>query len=221
MTNSKEINFFNIKTQEITRGILRYHIKPNLCIIEVRVDSIDISIEDINCFEALGIIREKIYPLEPMILGTQKYIMPTQGYGWFSFYPNMILGKQYDRKNKLPFFYPTKEKDFAQPEIQKAFMSLYQGSFKSEGIYGLKEEYNLRGNIVLLEKIAKYRYLPDKILNKNYQYFWVLDKDIDKVYNIKNKKDIELYIKNKLSPEWQSLDKFIEWYANNWMNKER
>ena len=175
----------------------------------MKLNNRDIKTEGINCFEALSKIRELIFPIEPMIIGTQKYIFPVQG-GWLNFYPHMELGKRYERKNKLLIFHPTKEKNFNPPKLQKAFMDLYQYSFVSDAF---EEEYCLKGNIIVLEKEQTFKYESNKALNKNYQYFWIFDKDTNKVYDIKSQKDIELFRANNLLPSWHSLDNFIEWYC--------
>ena len=150
-----------------------------------------------------------------MIIATQKYVIYRKG----GYYSPTKLGERRHPRELRRFFFGNDDNNFTSPSIQLSYMKLYEESFKSKGEDGLLAEYDIKGNYNILEKVPKYLHLPEKILNKNYQYFWIYDMDTEKIYDIKNKDDIELFKKGKIKPSWNNLDSFLEYYAENWFTE--
>lgn len=205
-----KINFYNKETKEIQEGFLYYEVEMSYAKIKIECCNIVAQVKAKNALEALGDIREIIYPWEPMIIGTQKYIFPYRKYQSIKYFPNLKLGKRYNRDKLVSIFQSTSNMDFAPIDVQKAFIELYQKSFFTN----INKEHNIPNNYIAFEKIPKYLYLPDKQLNpKPYKFFYLYDQKNDKVYDITNEKDIIKLKNNKLAYKWKSLDDFLKYYA--------
>lgn len=217
MINKKEIAFYNNYTHETTDGILEYEGQMVDGVFNVRIvasfDKINIVKYGEDYLATFNQIRKNIYPWIPMVEASLKYIFPKRRGGTYKIITNVKLGERNTNKDDIMLFTSIISKSqFASPEVQNAFFDLYQRSFKSN----LNIEYGINNNLILLEKIAKYLYIPEKVLNpKPYQYFWAYDEENNRIYDIKDHDDIELYKRNELSPTWYSLDSFIKWYSGH------
>ena len=206
----EKIKLFNAETLEIIDSELEYFIDNNdKSNIVITTKSGVVKTSASNYFIALSKIRKRISPLIPMILGTQKYIFFKQG--GYKMCTNQRLGEYYNSKKLLPFYAEVLDNNFASPKEQIAYIKLYQMSFNDVPI----SEFGLKENLFVFEKVPKFIYNPDKVLNKEYQYFWIYDHINNKLYDIKNEEDIEKFKNGTLLNQWNSLDDFLEYYSNN------
>jgi hypothetical protein len=214
----KRIKIINLKTGEITEGFIasKNDESHENITIELNIGNHKIfESTDKNLFRAISNLRKKIYPYELMIIATQKYVIYRKG----AYYPPTKLGERRHPRELKPFYYGVDDNNFAQPNMQLAYMKLYEKSFKSYGDNGLLGEYGISKNHIIIEKMPKHRNILKRVSNENYQYFWIFDMHSYKIYNIENENDIRLFKQGKLMPTWHSLDAFIEYYADNWLDE--
>jgi hypothetical protein len=197
------------------RGTISYHIKRDgKCGIELKTKSQKIFAADTDCFEALNNIRERIYPLIPLINGTRIDCFPSimsrqMSKGTIVYH--LQLGKQAEEKDQLFFLDATQKGDeVGRIREQNAFHALWISSLGVDNYEIDNESY------VLIEKIPKYIFDPHKRVNENYDFFWVYDKEKNYVYDIASNKDINSFKNNLLKPEWNSFKEFFKWYTENY-----
>ena len=227
--NTLNIKFYNNNTQEITNGILSYEIikENDDCKIQIKLNNKIHEKIDLDYFSSLQIIRDEIYPWIPMLKGCLIDAYPSgmsksmsKGTSLY----NLTLSKQSDIDDTSYIFdeINTSEK-IVSSNIQESFHQIWGYSFYMD----YKEE-GIKKDTILIEKVKKYSYMDnnetnkiDKILNKNYQYFWIYDKEKNLIYDIENKEDIEKFNNNLIKPLYESFDEFLEYYENNYLNRRR
>ncbi len=205
----RSIKVYNVKTKALVDGTLIYQDRrSNQFSLSLEFNKSKIESNSENYADSLDQIREEIYPWIPMVVGSLNNIVPMKGNNndHYLFYGNYIFGETINikKENIVRIFDRVQDTAYlCLPKIQKAMYNLRLTYLK-------KNKYHLDSfNIVILEK---------NINTDKYEYFWIYDKDNNKVYDIKNINDIHLFKKGKLPVKWQNLDSFIAWYADNIMN---
>jgi len=209
-----DISLVDINSGKIYDGILEYNINENgTCKLNLSFISKKINVESTDCFEALATIRLEIFPIIPLINGSRIDCFPSamsrqmsNGIVLYKAY----LGHQAKEEDQVNIFDITQDiQSLGTVQQQKAYHRIW---FETLGV----DRYGIDTSFILIEKTSKFIYNPNKILNKNYQYFWIYDQENNKIYNIENKNDIEKFKNGEILPQWNSFHVFLEYYANNW-----
>lgn len=206
---NENIKIFNSKTGEIKDAMLFYKEKStfNYYLKIIFDDTIEEYISD-NYFQALKMIRIKIYPWIPMIKGA---LINAVSRGTKIVYI-VELGKQSRREDVAFIFEESLDKlNLVHPTRQEVFQTIWFNSLNS-----VSKEYNISNEYICIEKIPKYNFIYnenkeilEKIENKNYLYFWLYSITNGKVFDIKNLEDLKKFKNNQLKEKWNSLKEFL------------
>jgi len=207
---SKNIKIFNSNTGEMKDATLSYKEKSsfNYYLKIIFDDIIEECISD-NYFQALKMIRIKIYPWIPMIKGA---LINAISRGTNIVYI-VELGKQARRENVAFIFEDSLDKlNLVHPTKQEKFQIIWFNQLNS-----IAKEYNIADEYICIEKIPKYNFIYnekkeilEKIENKPYKFFWLYNTSTGKVFDIQNLQDLKLFKQSLLKEKWNSFNEFIE-----------
>jgi hypothetical protein len=214
MVTDQEIVLIDQNNKNIRHGTLSYCEIDEKCKIKLKIGQEEFDVIDSDYFAALSGVREKIYPLVPLINGARIDCFPSamsrqMSKGKIAY--RLVLGKQANEGDQLYIFDAIqKNEKTGSVKEQKSFYKLW--------ISSLGVECNMINNkvYICIEKRPKYIYDPHKRLNEDYDFFWIYDQKKNKVYDIMSIEDIKTFKANLLKPKWYSFKDFFNWYNENY-----
>lgn len=218
-----DITLHNLESKEYYKGYLLYGIDANShCKVELFFNDKEAIGWGTDYFQALQSIRREIEPVAPMLNASLVDAYPSSMSRDMS--KGMILykeelGKQAREEDEMDLL-------DSVDEPNKLSLAKIQEAHHTTWFMSLGNEYSSLGEgYIAIDKVSKYSWLPnknndiEKVKNKDYQYFWLYDKNTNKVYNVSNEKDIKKFHNSSLSPAWNSFNDFLEYYADNWLRE--
>ena len=210
-----ELELYNKDKKNVIKSNLSYGEINNKVYIQIDFLDTNIRLEGDNYFEVLNSIRNMIYPYIPLVYGCDIEYFPSSSSLQMSL--GTVLYKEEFTlpaiESKFIFEKHIINENLTTPMYQIARHYIWFKTLGIEERYGIDKEY------ILIEKVSKFKYLPYKVLNENYQYFWIYDKKQNVVYDTKNLADIKRFKEGRLMYKWKSFNEFLEWYYLNYIKK--